>query len=50
MPLDAFIAETIALFRQEPTPPEIHGAEAAGYRGFIDAAKFDQMFRVLNQI
>jgi hypothetical protein len=50
MPLDAFIAETMALFRRRPTPKEIFGVEAAAYQAFIDQGKFRQTFCAMNQL
>jgi uncharacterized oxidoreductase len=50
MPLDAYIAETMAMWRQVPTPEEISGEQAEFMRGVVDHGKFGQVLRMLNQL
>jgi uncharacterized oxidoreductase len=50
MPLDAFIAETMSMLRQQPTPKEISGERAEFMRGVVDHARFDQVLRQLNML
>lgn len=50
MPLDAFIAETMALLRQQPTPSEICGEMAEFLRGVVDAQRFSHVLAMLNQL
>jgi uncharacterized oxidoreductase len=49
MPLDAFIAETMAQFRQQPTPAEICGVWASAMRDVVDAKAFDRMMQAIHQ-
>lgn len=48
MPLDEYIAETMALLRQQPTPSEICGPNADMMRGVVDAERFAQVFGSFN--
>lgn len=48
MPLDAYIAETMALLRQQPTPSEICGPNAEMMRSVVDAERFAQTFASFN--
>jgi uncharacterized oxidoreductase len=48
MPLDAYIAETMALLRRQPTPPEVCEANAETMRSVVDQGRFAQMFGALN--
>jgi len=50
MPLEAFMAETMALFRQQPTPEEICVERVAIMRGAAKQGKFDEVLRMLNQL
>lgn len=45
MPLDEFMAETMAQLRQKPTPEEVCGKEAQMLRSVVDAEKYDQLVR-----
>jgi uncharacterized oxidoreductase len=49
MPLDAFMAETMAQFRTQPTPPEICGEWAQAMRNVVDAQAFGQVMQAINQ-
>ena len=49
MPLDAFIAETMMRFRQEPTPEEVCGAWAESMRCVVNTDKFGQVFQSLDR-
>ncbi len=49
MPLDAFIAETMALLRQQPTPPEICVERVKILREAERRGDYDQVFAMLNQ-
>jgi uncharacterized oxidoreductase len=48
MPLAAFIEETMAQLRQQPTPPEIFGQLATAMRGTVDDARFAAAFDMIN--
>lgn len=48
MPLDAYMAETMALLRQQPTPAEICGPNAEMMRSVVDAGRFAQVFGAFN--
>lgn len=45
LPLDTFIAETMAQLRESPTPQEICGARAQVFRGVVDAESFGRKMR-----
>lgn len=49
MPIGAFMAETMAQFRQQPTPAEICCELADSMRCVVDRDKFDEVFRSLNR-
>jgi uncharacterized oxidoreductase len=46
MPLDAFVAETMAILRQQPTPPEICVEQAHGWRA---VASDEVMYGIMRQ-
>jgi uncharacterized oxidoreductase len=48
MPLGDYIAETMALLREQPTPLEISGPNAEVMRSVVDQAKFAQVFGGFN--
>jgi len=48
MPLDAFMAETMAQLRRQPTPSEICGEWAEVMRSVVDAERFARAFGSLN--
>lgn len=48
MPLKAFIAETMAVFQQQPTPPEIKVERLKFLRDAEAEGRFDQVFEILN--
>lgn len=48
MPLDAFMAETMAQLRQQPTPAEICGPSADNMRSVVDGDRFAQVFGSFN--
>ena len=50
MPLAAYMAETMAQLRQQPTPPEISGKMAGILRSVVDEARFSQVLAMLNQL
>lgn len=50
MPLKAFIAETMAQLRHQPTPSEVFGEMAGFLRSPVDADKFSQVLATLNQL
>ena len=50
MPLDAFMAETMAQLRQQPTPPEICGTFAGAMRGVVDGGRFAAVFGPMNGV
>ena len=49
MPLAAFMAETMAQLRQQPTPPEIFGEVAGAMRGVVDDTRFAAVFAPMNR-
>ena len=49
MPLDDFIAETMALLRQQPALPEIHVERVKFLSEATQRGEFDQVFAMLNQ-
>jgi uncharacterized oxidoreductase len=49
MPLDAFMAETMLQFQQQPTPEEICGAWADSMRSVVNADRFREVFLSLNR-
>lgn len=49
MPLADYIAETMALLRQQPTPPEIHVGRVKFMSEATKRDEFDQVFAALNQ-
>lgn len=49
MPLDAFIAETMALLRQQPALPEIHVERVKFLSEATKRGEFDQVFAALNR-
>lgn len=50
MPLADFIAETMALLRQQPTPPEIHVERVKFLSEATARGEFDQVFKMLNGV
>ncbi len=48
MPLTDYIAETMALLTQQPTPPEILVERVKGLRFAAEAGKYDTIFQGLN--
>lgn len=48
MPLDKFIAETIEILKQHPTPPEICVENVKWLRFAAESGKFDAIFNGLN--
>jgi len=47
-PLDAYIAETMAQLRQQPTPLEVFGEMAGAMRGVLDERRFAAVFGPMN--
>lgn len=50
MPLDAFISETMAFFRLQPTPPEICVERVQNMRNVVSSDKFVEVLRQLNRL
>jgi uncharacterized oxidoreductase len=50
MPLDTFIADTMSMLWQQPTPEEISGERAEFMRGVVSREKFNTVLRKLNQL
>lgn len=48
MPLKEFIAETVALLKQQPTPPEICVERVKGLRFAAESGRYDAVFNGLN--
>jgi uncharacterized oxidoreductase len=48
MPLDQFISETMAIFKTQPTPPEICVESVKPLRFAAENGRFDQIFNGLN--
>jgi uncharacterized oxidoreductase len=48
MPLEKYIAEVMAIWKTQPTPPEIAVEKVKGMRFAAQSGKYDAIFQGLN--